>query len=140
MQVMSRKLVHALYLREMGGILTSEHRFFGATYQPQRAGTEAMMESFNSLLPTPIVGGRSNIRQYGDRFCYRWGAKLPEDFFMYAAQFGHGIVLWGIALGPQVEIPVAGPLGSATWLSGGCGPGASAATAGDEPVGACGEQ
>ena len=138
MEVMSRKLTHALYLREVDRILTTQHRFFGVAYQPQRAGTEALTEFFDSVLPKATVGARGNVRQYGDRFMYKWGAKLPGGFFVYAAQFGRGIVLWGIVIGPQGEIPAVGPLSSMTWLAGACGPGAIAVRPGNKPAEACG--
>ena len=120
------KLTHALYLRETGKLLSKNHQFLSALYQPQTIGTEALTSYFVSLLPTFAVGTRTNIKKYGDRFQYQSGYKEQEDFFLYAAQFGRGIILWGIVCGPGVELPSSGPLNSALWLSGACGPGANA--------------
>lgn len=122
--VIGKKLTHALYLRDTGRILTRQHCFFSSAYQPQRGGTQNFT-SFLASLPNLIVGVRPNIKKYGDRFRYVSGYKEEEDFFSWAAQFGHGIILWGIVCGPGVKRPSNGPLGSTPWLSGGCGPGAS---------------
>ena len=124
--VMGRKLIHALYLREVGKILTPKHQFVSFAYQPQKEGTQKLTELLISQLPNSVMGKRPNIteRKYGDRFGYKFICKENEDFFLYIAQFGHGIVFWGIVCGPNMERPGTGPLGSAQWLSGGCGPGA----------------
>ena len=118
------KLTHALYLRETGKLLSKNHQFLSALYQPQSIGTETLTSYFVSLLPNFAVGIRTNIKKYGDRFQYQSGYKEQEDFFLYAAQFGRGIILWGIVCGLGVEAPTNGPLGSARWLRGACGPGA----------------
>jgi hypothetical protein len=120
--MMTAKLTHALYFREIGKILTRQHQFYSAVYQPQQGGTEKLTSFFKSLLPNLTVGTRSNVREYGDRFRYISGCK--DDLFVYAAQFGHGLILWGVVCGPGLERPKVGPLGSAPWRSGGCGPGA----------------
>src|ERR1019366_444281 len=125
-KIMGQKLTHALYLRETRRILTADHRFRCMWYQPQQAGTEALTAYFSSLFPNKTVGNRPNIKPYGDRFGYLSGFKEEEDFFMYAAQFGHGLILWGSVCGPSTEMPEAGPLAPALWSTGLCGPGASA--------------
>ena len=123
--VMRTKLTHALHFRETGRILTHEHKYLTHMYQPQREGTQDLTAYLMSLLPDISVGQRSNIKNYGDRFKYRSGYKNLEDFFVYQAQFGHGMILWGIARGPGIKNPEAGPLGSERWFSAACGPGAS---------------
>jgi hypothetical protein len=122
-KMMTAKLTHALYFRETGKILTREHEFQSSAYQPQRGETQEVTSFFTTLLPNMTVGTRTNIKEYGERFRYRSGYKEHEDFFIYAAQFGHGLILWGIVCGPGIERPGSGPLSSAPWLSGGCGPG-----------------
>lgn len=123
-EVMCRKLTHALYYRETGKILTSKHQFLSSAYQPQRGGTQDLTAYLTSLLPNRTVGRRTNIKKYGDRFQYDSGYKELEDFFFYAAQFGHSIIVWGMVCGPGIERPSSGPLSSATWQSGACGAGA----------------
>jgi hypothetical protein len=122
--MIGRKLTHALYMRETGKILTSSHRFLTGCYQPQRGGTETLTSYFASLLPNTIIGGRSNIKSYGDRFRYISGIKEEEDFLVYAAQFGQGLIVWGIVCGPNIKTPKAEPLKSAPWTIGACGAGA----------------
>jgi hypothetical protein len=122
-RVISAKLTHALYFRETAKILTRKHQFQASAYQPQRSETQNLTSCFASLLPNLTVGTRSNIKQYGDRFRYISGYKEEGDFFVYAAQFGHGIVLWGIVCGSGITRPSGGPLSSVPWLNGGCGPG-----------------
>jgi hypothetical protein len=121
-KMMTAKLTHALYFRETGKILTRKHQFLSSAYQPQLGNTQTLTSCFTGLLPNLTVGARSNIKEYGDRFRYISGYK-GDDLFIYAAQFGHGLILWGIVCGPGMEKPRSGPLGSAPWLSGGCGPG-----------------
>ncbi len=123
-EVMGKKLTHALYFRESGKILAPEHQFVSGAYQPQRGGTQELTSYFTSL-PDLTVGKRTNIKEYGDRFRYISGYKAQEDFFLFAAQFGHGIILWGIVCGPGIEIPTGGSLSSAHWIKGACGPGAT---------------
>lgn len=126
-EVMGKKLTHALYYRETGRILTPEHQFFSSAFQPQRGETQELSAFLASLLPDQTVGKRTNIKKYGDRFSYISGYKAQEDFFLFAAQFGHGIILWGIVCGPGIKKPTSGPLSSAPWLMGACGPGANEA-------------
>ncbi len=98
-------------------------------YQPQRGGTETLTTFFASLLPNQTIGERSNIKDYGDQFRYISGFKPEQDFFVYAAQFGHGAILWGIVRGPNVPLPDREPLKSASWIRGACGAGAQVVTA-----------
>lgn len=121
--VAGQKLAHALYFRETGKIMTPEHRFFTAAYQPQQAGTEPLTTLFTSLLPETEIGARRNIKNYGERFRYIWGYKEQDDFFNFAAQFGQGLILWGIVAGKSVRLPSTGPLSQAPWQLGGCGKG-----------------
>ena len=124
-EIMMAKLIHALYFRETSKILTQEHKFFSYIYQPQRCGTQDLTAYLNSLMTNLTVGARSNIKNYGDRFRYISEYKDQGDFFCYAAQFGHGIVLLGIACGPEIERPSGGALSSARWLSAANGSGAA---------------
>jgi hypothetical protein len=126
--VMGKKLTHALYLRESGNRLTAAHSFLSSVYQPQQGGTETLTTYFASLLPNQTVGERSNIKDYGDQFRYISGFKPEQDFFVYAAQFGHGAILWGIVRGPHVPLPDGEPMRSAPWIRGACGAGAHAVT------------
>jgi len=124
-EISGRKLVHALYYRETGKFLTENHQFFSGVYQPQTAGTEDLTKLLASLLPTRVTGARPNIKQYGERFRYMFGYKDQEDFFLYAAQFGHGMVIWGIACRTD-DKPTGSRLGEAPWMAGACGPGSNA--------------
>jgi hypothetical protein len=123
-RVIGQKLTHALYMRETGKILTSEHRLLSSCYQPQRGGTETLTTYFTSLLPNSVVGTRTNIKDYGNRFRYIFGYKEEDDFFVYASQFGHGLILWGIVCGSAKFVPDVEPLKSAPWSNGACGAGA----------------
>jgi hypothetical protein len=121
---MGIKLTHALYFRETRKFLTPMHQFFCSTYQPQMGDTQQLTDYLKSLLPNLTVGYRSNIPNYGDTFRYMSGYKL-EDFFVYAAQFGHGMMIWGVVCGPMVSRPTSGVLGSGRWRSGACGAGSN---------------
>jgi hypothetical protein len=122
MNIIAEKLAHALYYREMNKILNSDHRFFASTYQIQRAGTEDLTEYFKRTLPDLTIGYRSNIQKYGNRFAYMSGCKPQEDFFLFAAQFGYGLVCWGMVLGAEMELSKSNDaLQKMTWRSGGCG-------------------
>jgi hypothetical protein len=121
--IMGAKLTHALYFREAGKLMSKDHRFVSTLYQPQTVGTQGLTSYFKSLLPNVAVGVRTNIKNYGDRFQYESGYKDQEDFFVYAAQFGRGIILWGIVCGLGIGVPSSGPLASAPWLKGACVPG-----------------
>jgi hypothetical protein len=117
------KLMHALYYRKTGKFLTENHQFFTGMYQPQQAETTDLTKLLASLLPERVTGERPNIKEnYGDRFRYMFGYKDQQDFFLYAGQFGHGIVLWGIAC-READKPTGNKLSEAPWMAGGCGPG-----------------
>jgi hypothetical protein len=122
-EFMEEKLTHALYLRDVGKIMTPDHRFVAGVYQPQLDHTRALTDYFQRLLPNTTIGFRSNINEYGDRFRYKSGYKDVEDFFVYASQFGRGCIIWGIVCGPGMPAPNVGPGGSMTPKVGGCGPG-----------------
>jgi len=44
------------------------------------------------------------VKNYGERFGYKSGWKETENFFMYIAQFGRGLIVWGIALAHEGQI------------------------------------
>jgi len=90
-------------------------------HQIQNSNTAALTEYFARLLPDPTTGSRSNIKRYGQRFAYLSGVKEKEEFFVYAAQFGMGLVVWGIATKPDVV--VGEPLRSMAWRVRGFGDG-----------------
>ena len=104
MRTIGEKLAHALYYREMKKIMTGDHQFFAEMYQLQKAGTEDLTALFKRLLPDLRIGGRPNIRKYGNRFAYISGCKPKEDLFLFAAQFGYGLVCWGMVLGPDMKL------------------------------------
>jgi hypothetical protein len=114
-----RKLTHALYYRELGRALSCHHQFTTGCYQIQISATGALTECFAKLLPDPTVGSRANIKSYGERFAYKSGVKEEEDFFVYAAQFGRGLIVWGIVLGPGMVLSAVGePLRNMLWRNG----------------------
>jgi hypothetical protein len=122
MSTIGEKLAHALYYREMKKILTPDHSFFASMYQIQRDGTQDLTAYFKQLLPDFTVGTRINIKKYGDRFAYMSGCKPAEDFFVFAAQFGHGLICWGMILGPGMAVDSSnGELRIMNWRTGGCG-------------------
>jgi hypothetical protein len=122
MKTIGEKLAHALYYREMKKIMTAIHRFFVSTYQLQHEGTEDLTTFFKRLLPDLRIGRRSNIKRYGNRFAYMSGCKPDEDLFLFAAQFGHGLVCWGIVLGPDMQLSESNDaLHKLKWQSGGSG-------------------
>jgi hypothetical protein len=103
MQTLQRKLTHALYYRETGKPLTKAHCFLGGCHQIQSSAHNPLTKCFHELLPNQTIGNRSNLRNYGERFSYEYGFKEPDDFFMYAAQFGRGLIVWGMVLGPGMS-------------------------------------
>ncbi|WP_353071488.1 hypothetical protein [Tunturiibacter gelidiferens] len=103
-EVIGIKLAHALYYREMKRIMQPTDRFFTAIHQIQRRGTENLTDYFKRVLPDLKVGNRSNIKDYGNRFAYKSGCKPDEDFFLFATQFGFGLLCWGMVLGPRAGL------------------------------------
>src|ERR1700728_3294299 len=93
-QSIGQKLAHALYLKDTGKFLTPEHQYLASVYQPQVQGTNVLTDYFNTMLPMSTVGVRRNIKNYGNRFRYMSGYMADQDFFVYAAQFGKGLILW----------------------------------------------
>lgn len=120
-----RKLTHALFYRERRKTLSVQHQFTTGCYQIQNSATKTLTEFLAKLLPDPTTGSRSNIKRYGELFAYKSGVKEAEDFFVYAAQFGKGLIIWGIVLGPGMTLNAVGePLRSFSWRYGANGPAA----------------
>ena len=117
-----QKLTHALYYRERGKALTTDHWFLSEWYQLQRSGTGSLTDFLRELLPDQTIGTRSNLKQYGERFAYKSGVKEEDDFFQYAAQFGRGLIIRGSVLGPGLAVSdLQEPLKSRPWRRGACG-------------------
>jgi hypothetical protein len=116
---MGRKLAHALYYRELGEALSKQHRLATGFYQAQDSRTAALTELFANLLTDQTIGSRANVRNYGQRFAYKSGVKEKGEFFVYAAQFGKGLIVWGIVLGPSLGLDVVPkPLSNMRWHNG----------------------
>jgi hypothetical protein len=116
-----QKLTHALYYRDCGNALTSDHWFLSGWYHLQRRGTRSLTDFFRELLPDQTIGARSNLKKYGERFAYKFGVRKEDDFFQYAAQFGLGLILWGMVAGPGLAVRnLQEPLRS-MWRRGACG-------------------
>jgi len=120
-ELISIKLTHALYFRETKKYLNPAHRLTGSIYQPQVGGTEQFTSYIISLLQKVSIGIRTNIKNYGDRFGYRSGYKEEEDFFFYAAQFGRGLIVWGLVIGSNIKCPTSGALANMSWKQGAYG-------------------
>jgi hypothetical protein len=61
------------------------------------------------------------VKNYGERFGYKSGWQEIDDFFMYIAQFGRGLIVWGIILGPETKISEsANYLRAKPWRQAGC--------------------
>jgi hypothetical protein len=129
MKTIGEKLAHALYYREMKKILNSDHNFFTSMYQIQLDGTETLTSFFKGLLPDTTIGNRSNIKQYGNRFAFMSGCKLNEGFFVFAAQFGYGLLIWGMVIGQGMVVDNSNDaLQKMNWRNGGCGLGSQGLT------------
>jgi hypothetical protein len=102
-ETLERKLTHALYYRETGKAPSKSHLFLSEVYQPQ-GGSAVLTKYLVGLLPDQRIGARSNVKNYGERFGYKSGWKETEDFFMYIAQFGKGLIVWGIVLAHEGQI------------------------------------
>lgn len=119
-ETLERKLTHALYYRETGRAVSKTHLFLSEFYQPQ-GGSDVLTRYLVGLLPNQTIGGRSNVKTYGERFGYKSGWKEKDDFFMYIAQFGRGLIVWGIVLGSETKISEsANYLRAKPWRQGGC--------------------
>lgn len=100
--VIADKLAHALYYRDTGRSMTPGHRFFASVHQIQSPGVDVLIAFLRQRMPDLILGTRSNIPKYGNRFGYRSFAHPQEDLFVYAGQLGYGLMCWGMVLGPGV--------------------------------------
>ena len=128
MVVMGEKLAHALYYREMKRIMQHTDKFFAVTHQIQRAGTENLTDYFKRVLPDLRMGNRPKITDYGLRFAYKSGCKPDDDLFVFAAQFGFGLLCWGMVLGPRMKLSDSNDaLISMNWRTGGNGLGSKKA-------------
>jgi hypothetical protein len=127
LRVMGVKLTHALYYRHSSRALTSDRYFLSGCYQLQNPSMKDLTELLARMLPEQEIGGRVNRKNYGNRFGYKWLPPKVEGFFLYAAQFGRGLVIWGVVLeigaSPGGLAPELATLARLDWRRGGCGPG-----------------
>lgn len=100
-----RKLACALYFKETGRILTPAHRIAGMWQQIQDAQRAPIANYLNDLLPEYRNIKRSNMRNYGKRFCYKFGYMSEDDFFIFTSQIGEGLMLSGMAIPPEMTLP-----------------------------------
>jgi hypothetical protein len=119
--VVGRKLACALYYREGKKPLTTGHSIMTGWQQIQNSNTAALTNYFAGLLPNRMISSRSNIKRYGQRFAYLSGFMEQDDFFVYAAQFGLGLIVWGITT--RLDLIVGEPLRSMAWRVRGFGDG-----------------
>ena len=120
METVGEKVTHALYYREMKRIMAPTDRFFAAMMQTQRNGVETLTDFLKQLLPDLTIGDRPNVKNYGSRFAYKSGCKPAEGLFVFAAQFGFGLMCWGMVLGPQMLLnPTNDALAAMNWRKGG---------------------
>lgn len=121
-KTISIKLTHALYYRHANKLLTRNKYFANICYQLQDPQWEHTTAYLSQLLPELCIGGRPNRKDFGNRFAYKWGYKNVEDLFVYAAQFGRGLLIWGLVLQDGSDLKqLPGVLGEMEWQSGGCG-------------------
>lgn len=109
-----RKLACALNYRERGKIVPGSYKITVGWNQLQNKSHESVIRFLSDLLPDQTIGTRTNIKKYGQRFVYKSGVKdeNDDDFFIYAAQFGTGLVVWRVVMPPSMEI--SDPLASMT--------------------------
>jgi hypothetical protein len=118
-ETLQRKLTHALYYKETGKPISKNHTYLSEHYQIQ-SSDRTLTTYLAQLLPEETIGGRTNIKHYGERFGYKSGFKEHEDFFMYGAQFGRGLIIWGMVVGTETELShQASHLLSKRWRVGG---------------------
>lgn len=95
LQRVAKKLVLAVYYKEMGRIASGSHRIwstwsFATDLKAMKPVSEvARMTRFQT------VGWRGNL-DFGNQFFYRWDCSEqdePCDLFMLVAQFGEGLVI-----------------------------------------------
>lgn len=90
-----RKLGCALYYRHKKRILTSAHRICTGWHQLQDTEKQDLNGYLSEVLQDVWKGSRANIKQYGDRLTIRTGDSA-DGLFVYMAQFGKGMVVWGV--------------------------------------------
>lgn len=94
--IIGRKLACAIYYRETGGILSKSHDIYTGWGQLQLPQLEKIYKYFEELLPNSKFGNRTNIKNYGNRYSYKWDFNKNEDLFGFVCRFGSGLFVWGI--------------------------------------------
>jgi hypothetical protein len=98
LDIQVRKLISAIYFKETGKILSYGRRIAGLWQQKQDAERAPLTRYLNELLPEYRQPTRASIKDYGSRFCYKFGYMEDSDFFAFAAQIGDGFILMGLTL------------------------------------------
>jgi len=93
---MGRKLACALGYRHLGRPLTSTHRIATGWFQEQTPDTSAFTDEIVQLTSRVVMTSRSNIKDYGERFRYRYDCNPEDQTLVYLAQWGRGLIVWGM--------------------------------------------
>jgi hypothetical protein len=97
-EVAARKLLLALYYKELGQIVGPEHRCWLSWNFASNLRAMAHILEVARMARFRTTGLRRNV-QFGDQFGYRWDRSEPpddDDLFMFVAQFGAGMVVTGL--------------------------------------------
>lgn len=114
--IVIRKMTCAIYFRETGRILPRKYRVTGSWQQMQDKQRAHLIKYFDDLLPEYRNLTRGNIRNYGRRLCYKFGYKEKENFLAFVAQIGDGLIINGMTIAPDAQLP--SPLRMPVWQVG----------------------
>ena len=95
-----RKLLTALYYKEMGKPLSQKNiiRTYFAQFVDVKA--RSVVETMQSMLPELRIGERRNTN-IGDQFSYIFGKREDADLFAFCAQMSHSWFIVGMAAKPE---------------------------------------
>ena len=96
----SRKLLAALYYKEIGRPLTPDHLLRTLVVQYVDGKGQKLLEKLVPMLPELRIGQRRNTN-IGDQFLYAFGTKPEAELFVFFAQFSQAWFVLGVAGLPQ---------------------------------------
>lgn len=96
----SRKLLAALYYKEIGRPLKLDHLLRTVVVQYVDGNGQQLLEKLVPMLPKLRIGERRNTN-IGDQFLYAFGTEPEADLFVFFAQFSQAWFVMGVAGMPE---------------------------------------
>lgn len=103
-KIVARKLACAVFFTEFGRALPQGQQIVSSWHHSFDPRSHSFIAYFNDRMQAYRNPTRGTIKNYGNRFAYKFAYNEDENFFGVAAQLGKGLFLWSLAARSELEI------------------------------------